>query len=68
MVAIEKAWKIERKNPTSYFYKMTDTKFYGSYGCFPSISGKKQFSPRIDQEGEKRSATNRILLTLSHDT
>ena len=35
MVAIEKAWQIERKNPMSYFYQMTDTKFYGTYSCFP---------------------------------
>lgn len=35
MVAIEKAWQIERRNSSSYFYKMTDTKFYSSYSCFP---------------------------------
>ena len=35
MVVLEKAWQIERKKPTSYFYQMTDTKFYGSYICFP---------------------------------
>ncbi|WP_454253980.1 hypothetical protein [Pseudomonas sp. Marseille-Q7302] len=35
MVAIEKAWRIESKNPGSYFYNMTETRFYGSYSCFP---------------------------------
>ncbi|QDH64170.1 hypothetical protein [Pseudomonas azotoformans] len=35
MVALEKAWHMECKNPISYFYKMTATEFYGSYSCFP---------------------------------
>lgn len=35
MVAIVKTWQIERKNPASHFYQMTDTKFYGTYRSFP---------------------------------
>lgn len=35
MAVIEKAWHIERRNPSSCFYKMTDTKFYSDYSCFP---------------------------------
>lgn len=35
MVVLEKAWHIEFRNPSSYFYKMTATKFYSSYSCFP---------------------------------
>ncbi|WP_237859467.1 hypothetical protein [Pseudomonas sp. PGPR81] len=34
-VVIEKAWQVERKKSTSYFYNMTDTQFHGSYNCFP---------------------------------
>lgn len=35
MVVIDKIWKIERLNPSSYFHNMTETKFYEAYRCFP---------------------------------
>lgn len=35
MVIIEKVWRMERENPLSYFYGMTEAKFYGVYSCFP---------------------------------
>lgn len=33
-VLMVKVWQMERKKPLSYFYQMTDTKFYSTYSCF----------------------------------
>lgn len=35
MVVIEKVWRLERSNPESYFYNMSETAFYGKFSCFP---------------------------------
>lgn len=31
----EKAWQVERKEPTSHFYNMANTEFYDSYSSCP---------------------------------
>lgn len=35
LVVIDKVWRMERNNPLSYFYQMTETKFHLTYSCFP---------------------------------